>query len=702
MKQLLLNIRSGEIYVHDIPIPTINNDEILIRTKKSLISSGTEKMLINFGKQNYLEKARGQPEKFKMVMDKIKNDGLIPTYRSVKNKLEEPMQLGYCNIGEIIDLGKDVTDFKIGDRVISNSPHAEFVVSKKNLTCKVDNDVNDDDAVFTVLASISLQAVRSIKPEISENYCIIGAGLVGIICGKLLETSGCNVTLIDNDVERIIKSKKLGLDAIILDHNIKSTIENKYLNKVDGVIISASTESNTPIELATDLVRNKGKIISVGKTAINISYNDFFKKELSFGVSRSYGPGRYDFKYEKKNYDYPLEYVRWTENRNFQSILNLLNKNKIIFRDLISKKYRIDDFKSAYEDILKDKSNLGVLFEYDFAQDISQAAEKTHINLKREKVDNKFDNLNTSFIGCGNYSRNFLIPIFKKNKFNLVDVVSKTGISGQLAKNKFSFQKNSTNANETISNLDNNIVVITTKHDTHAEYILQAMKYKKNIFVEKPMAINSKEIKEIEKVYLNTKEYKNEEIKFVVGFNRRFSPHITKLKSLLKNNKKNKNFVYTINAGKLAEDHWTLDKKIGGGRLIGEVCHFIDLLTFLSGTKIINYDKKPINNFNNNFSIFLEFEDNSTGVINYLSDGNKSFPKEKLTVFSDGSVFEIDNFKKMSAYGVKNFKSMNFWNQDKGLNEMVKQFKNSINKNQNNIIPFNDIISVSNICVELS
>ena len=702
MKQLFLNIKSGEIYALDIPIPTISNDEILIKTKKTLISSGTEKMLINFGKQNYLEKAKGQPEKLKMVIDKIKNDGLIPTYRSIKNKLDEPMQLGYCNVGEIVDLGKDITTFKIGDRVISNSPHAEFVISKENLTCKVEHNISDDDAVFTVLASISLQAVRNIKPEISENYCIIGAGLVGIICGKLLEVSGCNVTLIDNDAIRVEMSKKMGLEAIEIGNNVKSTIENKYQNRVDGVIISASTESNDPIELAIDLVRNKGKIISVGKTAINISYNDFFKKELSFGVSRSYGPGRYDFKYEKKNYDYPLEYVRWTENRNFQSILNLLYKNKIIFRDLVSKKYKIDDFKNAYVNILNDKNNLGVLFEYDTIQTSTQTEHKAQLNLNKKKLNNKSSNLDTSFIGCGNYSRNFLIPTFKKNNFNLVNVVSKTGISGQLAKNKFIFQKTSTNSDEVISNLDNNIVVITTNHDTHAKYILKAMKYKKNIFVEKPLAINSQEIEEINTVYSNTKEYKNEELKFLIGFNRRFSPHIVKLKSLLKNNKKTKNFVYTINSGKLDESHWTLDKKIGGGRLVGEVCHFIDLLTFLAGVKIRKYDKHPNNNINNNFSIFLEFEDNSTGVINYLSEGNKSYPKEKLMVFFDNSVIEIDNFKKMNAYGVKNFKGMNFWNQNKGLDEMVKQFKNSIIKNQNNIISFDDILSVSKICVELS
>ena len=500
MKQLFLNIKSGEIYALDIPIPTISNDEILIKTKKTLISSGTEKMLINFGKQNYLEKAKGQPEKLKMVIDKIKNDGLIPTYRSIKNKLDEPMQLGYCNVGEIVDLGKDITTFKIGDRVISNSPHAEFVISKENLTCKVEHNISDDDAVFTVLASISLQAVRNIKPEISENYCIIGAGLVGIICGKLLEVSGCNVTLIDNDAIRVEMSKKMGLEAIEIGNNVKSTIENKYQNRVDGVIISASTESNDPIELAIDLVRNKGKIISVGKTAINISYNDFFKKELSFGVSRSYGPGRYDFKYEKKNYDYPLEYVRWTENRNFQSILNLLYKNKIIFRDLVSKKYKIDDFKNAYVNILNDKNNLGVLFEYDTIQTSTQTEHKAQLNLNKKKLNNKSSNLDTSFIGCGNYSRNFLIPTFKKNNFNLVNVVSKTGISGQLAKNKFIFQKTSTNSDEVISNLDNNIVVITTNHDTHAKYILKALKYKKNIFVEKPRAIKSQDFEECNRV----------------------------------------------------------------------------------------------------------------------------------------------------------------------------------------------------------
>lgn len=697
MKKLLLNLKDGNIFLEDTPIPSIESDEILIRTTKSLISSGTERMLINFGKQNYINKARSQPEKVKMVLDKIKNDGLIPTYRAVTNKLNTPMSIGYCNVGEVVSIGSDIKNFKVGDKVVSNTPHAEYVVSKENLTCKVDDHVDDEDAVFVILASISLQAIRNAQTEIGENFCVIGAGLVGIICTKIIESAGCNVVILDNDIERVRFSSKLGLKSFLIEENIERSIKSQYPCGADGVIIAASTEGNQPVELATKLSRNKGRIVSVGKTAINISYNNFFSKELTFKVSRSYGPGRYDYRYENKNYDYPFDYVRWTENRNFQSIINLLKNKKISFKNLISENYKIDDFKDAYENILSNKKSLAVLFNYENKR--KEISKNNFIKKNNEKLKFESNNLNTCFIGAGSYASKFLIPNFKKNGFFLNEVISKTGVSGNVCKRKFGFRYSNT-FSEDIFASDSEIMVISTQHNTHYNYVYKSIESGKHIFVEKPLALNKEEIDNLEKLLEKNLTYVNGEKKLLIGFNRRFAPQVVKLKSIIDKDKTKAHFIYTINAGFIPDDHWSVDKDIGGGRLIGEACHFIDLLLFLSGSEILNIKKIDHDKKKEAFSIFINFKNYSTGVIHYITNGSKAYPKENLLTFINDGIIEIKNFKSMSAFGVPGFKSMNLWNQDKGVSEMIKKFKNSLHTKEN-LIPLNQIIEVTRRCIEL-
>ncbi|MDC3161382.1 bi-domain-containing oxidoreductase [Gammaproteobacteria bacterium] len=698
MKQVLQNISNGETLIEEVPCPESKKGNVLIETSTSLISAGTERMLIDFGKSGWIEKARSQPDKVKMVLDKIKTEGLSSTYDAVKSKLDQPLALGYCNVGKVIDPSD--TSFKNGDRVVSNGNHAEIVRVPNNLVVHVPDKVDDDTASFTVIGAIALQGIRLISPNVGENVVVVGLGLIGLMAVQILRANGCNVLAIDFDSSKCELARKFGAETVDLSKKQDPiSISNSFSKGkgADAVLITASSKSNDVMHQAATMSRKRGKIILVGVVGLDLSRDDFYEKELTFQVSCSYGPGRYDERYEEHGIDYPYEYVRWTEKRNFEAILNLMESGLLDVKLLISHKYNFDDSIEAYKK-LEDKSSLGILLKYKNSQ--NEEKMQSNINLKNNvKISN--DQGVIAFIGGGNYASRILIPAFKKANADLDTIVTDKGLSAVHHGKRNGFRNAATDVNEAFKD-DVDTVVIATRHNLHANQIIQSLKKNKNVFVEKPLALKHKEIDEIEKVY------KESEKKLMVGFNRRFSPQIKKMKYLLDAKSKPKTFVMTMNAGYISPDHWTQNKEIGGGRIIGEACHYIDLMRFLAGSRIISFTAKKMSDasenkiFDDNCSISLVFNDGSMGTIHYFANGNKSFPKERVEVFCDGSILKLDNFKKLKGYGWSGFSSMNLWRQDKGQSRCVQEFIESVNNQSDSPIPSNEIFEVARITLDIS
>jgi len=700
MKQVLQSLKSGKTEIVDVPIPALKKGHILIKSTKSLISVGTERMLVDFGKASLLNKSRQQPEKVKEVLNKIKSDGILTTYDAVKTKLETPVQIGYSNYGIVIE--SDVQLYKPGDRVISNGPHAEVVCVPKNLCAKVPDNVSDDTASFTVLSSISLQSVRLINPSIGETIVVIGLGLVGLLTIQILKANGCRVIGADYNEDRCMLSSGYGAETINLSKKQNLTAFSKEMTNgvgVDGVVIAAATSSNEPINQAADICRQRGRIVLVGSVGLNIDRNKFYEKEISFQVSSSYGPGRYDSSYEEKGQDYPLGFVRWTEQRNFEAVLNLMNDGLLSIDKLISHRFMIDEAEKAYS-LINDESSLGILFDYrsnnkkeknDFPNfQIINSATKDHI---------ANNSVNVGFIGSGNYASRVLIPAFKSSGSVLKTIGSHNGFTGNTAAKKFGFNQVTTNIQSIIDDPDINAIVIATRHDSHAQLVINSLKKDKHVFVEKPLCISNEELKTIIKFFSSRKN--NDYPVLTVGFNRRYSPHVLKIKSLLERNVDPISVVVNVNAGFIPKDHWLVDLDIGGGRIVGEACHFIDLMRFIVGSEIINYSIHKMNTSSpETCTINCEFKDGSIGTIHYFSNGNKILSKERLEIFAGGRILHLDNFKKLIGYGWSDFNKMNLWRQDKGQRNCVNQFINSVQTNQNPI-SLNEILEVARISIDL-
>ena len=705
MKQIFQSLKNGETILQDIPSPSILPKHILVKSNNTLVSSGTERMLVDFGKANFIKKAAQQPDKVKLVVEKILSNGLKPTLESVFAKLDEPLPIGYCNVGEVIKVGSGETDVKVGDRVVSNGFHAEVVRVPFNLCAKIPDNVSDNEAAFTVLGSIALQGIRLIKPTLGETIVVTGLGLVGLLTIQLLKANGCRVIGIDLDEVKCKLAESFGAKTVNLSKQDDPIEVAKIFSKgrgVDGVIITASTSSNEPVHQAAQMSRKRGRIVLVGVTGLELSRSDFYEKELTFQVSCSYGPGRYDPNYEEKGQDYPFGFVRWTEQRNMEAVLEMMSSGKLELDELISHEFDIDDAYKAYELITNSSDSLGILLRYPSPK--SEITEETIILNDKTILRNEKSDVNVSFIGAGNYSASTLVPAFKRSDATFNLIASSSGISGTNLGKKFGFRKSTTDVTKVFDD-QSNVVVITTRHNTHANLVITGIKSNKDIFVEKPLCISQKELKEIKKAYfaIDKKQKNKRKPMIMVGFNRRFSPHVKKIKKLLDSSNESKVFTMTINAGSIPKDHWTQDDKIGGGRIIGEVCHFVDLLRFLSDSKIIDWKKVNIDNeTKDTISILLKFENGSMGVINYFSNGSSKVPKERLEIFSGNKILQLDNFRRLSGYGWNNFKSLNLWNQDKGQNNCVSEFLYAVKNDTQAPIPFDELIEVSRVVIEIS
>ncbi len=581
MKQILQNLSNGETNILDIPCPKVIKGTLLIASSNSLVSAGTERMLIEFGKANMLDKARKQPDKVKMVLDKIKNDGLLTTIDAVRSKLDQPLPLGYCNAGVVLE--SSVEKFSKGDRVASNGNHSEVVRVPQNLCAKIPDNVDDESAAFTVLGAIGLQGIRLVQPTIGECFVVTGLGLIGLMCVQMLRANGCRVLGIDFDSKKCKLANKFGADIVNLSKGEDPVLVAKYFSRergVDGVLITASSQSDEIMHQSAEMCRKRGRIVLVGVVGLNLRRDDFFKKEITFQVSSSYGPGRYDPFYEEKGNDYPVGFVRWTEQRNFEAVLDMMSSGQLDVKSLISHRYDIDKAIEAYS-ILEEPSTLGIILSY--PQQTKKTLKTSIINL-RDKQDSVYNSElpQVGFIGAGNYASRTLIPLFKKEGVILDTLVTSGGISGVHHGNKNAFLTASTEVDDLWNNNDINTIAIVTRHHLHAAQVVDALNNGKHVFVEKPLALDLDELNLIDKAYQKANNSKS--LKLVVGFNRRYAPHIIKMKELLEARQSPKSIIMTINAGAISSDHWIQDELIGGGRIIGEGCHFIDLMRHLVGS----------------------------------------------------------------------------------------------------------------------
>jgi len=702
MKQILQNLKTGEILLKEFPSPSLKKGHILIITSQSLVSAGTERMLVNFGKSSYLNKALRQPEKVKTIFDKINTDGIIATVDAVKSKLDQPLGMGYCNVGHILKVDSDSV-FKSGDRVLSNGPHAEIVAVPYNLCAKIPDNVSDEKASFTVLGAIGLQGIRLAAPTLGESFVVTGLGLIGLLTVQLLRAHGCRVLGIDFDETKLELARQFGAETVSLQKGedpVETGMAFSRGRGVDGALITASTKSSDPVSQAARMCRKRGRIVLVGVTGLELNRSDFYEKELSFQVSCSYGPGRYDKNYEERGQDYPFGFVRWTEQRNFEAVLDMMAAGKIETKSLISHRFPLEQAVDAYRVLTEDRSALGILLQY---PSVEQVKDERIIQLQKNEYP-PFESGEpvVGFIGAGNYATRILIPAFKESGANLYSVASSGGVSGNHAGLKYGFKETTTDTAALISNPQINTIVITTRHNSHGRFICEALKAGKHIFAEKPLCLTFDELSKIKEIYSSLFTSHSSLPILMVGFNRRFAPQIKKMKELLNGVRSPKSFIMTVNAGTIPADHWTQDLQIGGGRIIGEACHFIDLLRFLSGNEIITSSLLQMDTATGDtVNIELGFADGSIGTVHYFANGSKSFSKERLEIFAAGRILQLDNFRTLKGYNWPGFKKMNLWKQDKGQKACAAAFVKAIKTGQAAPIPFDEIIEVSRVTIEL-
>ena len=712
MRQVLQNLKTGATELLDVPCPQLARGHLLIRTARSLISAGTERMVVDFSNASLLEKARQQPDKVKLVLNKIKTDGLVATLDTVQSKLDQGVSMGYCNVGTVADIGADGRGYVKGDRVVSNGRHAEIVSVPVNLCARIPDSVADDEAAFTVIGAIALQGIRLAQPGLGERVVVIGLGMVGLMTVQLLRASGCRILGVDKDPARLALAGSFGAEVVnFVDGDPVAVARNFSANVgVDSVLITAATDSNEPVHQAASMCRKRGRIVLVGVAGLQLSRADFYEKELTFQVSCSYGPGRYDPQYEEAGHDYPIGFVRWTEQRNFEAILEMLAAGKLDVRPLISHRFGLDEAEKAYHALASDPSSLGILLEY------AGEAEKPDAELQQTVIGDRpsahaprLDSRPTvGVIGAGSYANKILIPAFKRADAELKVIASYGGFSGAQSRRRFGFTEATSDAEAVLTDETIDAVVIATRHDSHASLCIRALESGKHVFVEKPLCLRDDELTEIESAYRRStlvSDTMGDAVGrplLMVGFNRRFAPHVAKIKSLLAKAQGPKSFVMTVNAGALPQDHWTLDPEIGGGRIIGEACHFIDLLRFLAGSPLKQFERFRLGRSDQDtVSLQLAFEDGSIGTVHYFANGSNSYPKEKLEIFSEGRVLQLDNYRVVRSYGWPGFNGMRLWRQDKGQAACAAAFIASIRNSEASPIAAEELFEVSRVAIAL-
>jgi len=703
MKQLLQNIKTGKSIVEDMPVPTPREGQALVKIEASLVSAGTERMVVEFAEKSYLGKARSRPDLVKQVVDKARREGLVNTAQAAFNRLDQSMALGYSSAGTIVALGKNMSGFKVGQRVACAgggfAVHAEYNVVPRNLLTPLPKNVDFESAAFTTLGAIALHGFRLAEPQIGENIAVIGLGLVGLLTTQIAAAAGCNVLGIDIDPKRIALASSLGrfdtaqrgLQAVPRAQALDSAQAFSNHRGFDVILICADTPSNDPVELAGIIARDRARVVATGAVGLTIPRKVYYEKEISFINSRSYGPGRYDSEYEEQGNDYPLGYIRWTEGRNFEAVVDLLASRKLKVESLITHRFPIEQGAKAYEVITGKRKEdfLGVLLTY------PEGKMKEERKIVFPAIVNRQSSVvNLGVLGAGLFANSVLLPAIKKaGGIELIGIASSGGLHAQHSGKKFGFQYATSDDDEIINDPNINTVAILTRHDSHAELVVKALKAGKHVFVEKPLAINSDQLSVISKQLQKT-----DHCLLMTGFNRRFAPLAQQLKSSIVNRQLSMYVHYRINAGPISLNHWTQNPNLGGGRIIGEACHFVDFITFLVGESPVSVNAHALPDHGkyreDNVSMTFTFPDGSIGVIDYLANGDKSLPKERVEVFCGGQVSVLDDFvalqtvrdgRKTEARGA----------QDKGWVNEWKAFAKSIREGGEAPIPYEQLIAVT-------
>ncbi len=690
MKQVLQHLRHGEIELAQVPCPSVGASHLLVQTTRSLISAGTERSLVEFSQASLIGKARAQPEKVKQVLEKIKTDGLLPTMDAVFSRLDEPLPLGYCNVGKVIEVGRDVSEFSVGDRVASNGPHAEIVAVPKTLAARIPDDVTDDQASFTVLGAIALHGIRLAQPTFGERFAVLGLGLVGQLTAQLLRAHGCDVLGTDINPDRCKLAESFGCEAISAaggGNPLKAAEAFSRGRGLDGVLITASAKSDEIVHQAAQMCRKRGRIVLVGVVGLDLKRSDFYEKELSFQVSCSYGPGRYDHAYETRTQDYPLPYVRWPVARNFEAVLEAIARKSVHVEPLISAHIEHACAGEAYKRVIDDAGAMGFILTY---AEKPPPADRTVTIASPTTQAVRASAPFVGVIGAGNFTKLVLLPALEKAGADVRCIASAGGVTAAHAAKKFGVSQTTSDYRTILSSNDITTVFITTRHDTHATMAVEALHAGKHVFVEKPLAIDQEGLDCVRQA-----RAEHPDLQLMVGFNRRFAPHAVAAKRLLEGRSNPLALVITINAGQLPPDHWLHDPNIGGGRIIGEGCHFIDLAMWLVGHPIssvqaVMFGPKSGALRDDKTTISLTFADGSIATVHYLSNGPKAFPKERVEIFSEQRVLVIDNWRRLVHFDWQGANTMKM-RQNKGHTAEVAAFLERVGSGGEPLIPFSEL-----------
>ena len=701
MKQLLQNLRTGETSVADVPPPTCKQGTALVRTAASLVSAGTERMVVEFAEKNLVGKARSRPDLVRQIIDKARREGVLTTIDAAFNRLDQPMPLGYSSAGTIFAVGEDLQGFKVGDRVAcaggGYAVHAEYAVVPKNLLTHLPEHVDFETAAFATLGAIALHGFRLSESQLGERVAVIGLGILGLLAAGIASAAGCKVLGIDLDPRRVALAESMGFEAVLRDQAVETSRKCSRGHGCDAALICADTPSDDPVNLAGELARDRAKVVAIGAVGLNIPRKLYFEKELSFINSRSYGPGRYDAKYEEKGCDYPIGYVRWTEGRNLEAFVDLLAEDRLQVKPLVTHRFTIEDAPEAYELITgkKEENFLGVLLTY--PQDESLNAEGLKFKFADEaSIHHQPSACNLGVFGAGNFASAVMLPAVKKiSGMNLVGIVSGSGLSAHHAARKFNFSYATDDEARILSDPNINTVAVLTRHHLHADQVIAALQAGKHVFVEKPLAINREQLSAIKAQLIKT-----ENALLTAGYNRRFAPLAQQLAAFIADRKEPLVAHYRVNAGYIPLTHWLHDPAEGGGRIIGEGCHFVDFLTFLAGQSPVSVTAHTIPEagryLEDNIVITFNFPDGSLGTLSYLANGDKAFPKERVEVFASGRIAVLDDFRalEMVQNGSRKVVRSRF-RQDKGHRAIWEAFSQAITQGGPPPIPYEQIFGVT-------
>ncbi|MBC7789368.1 MAG: bi-domain-containing oxidoreductase [Anaerolineae bacterium] len=693
MIQLLQSLGDGTTHLIDAPVPAASAPTLVVETRASVISAGTERMLVDFGKANLLEKARRQPEKVRQVVDKIGTDGLLPTLSAVRSKLDSLIPLGYCHAGVVMEKGSRVDAFTVGDRVVTNGPHAEYVRVVHTLAARIPASVPFESAAFTPLAAIGLQGLRLANPTLGETVVVYGLGVIGLLTVQLARAAGCRVIGIDRDASRVSFAEQWGAKGVLASEGVDVAEAVSGVTGGDGVdivLLTLATESSDPIHAAATMARKRGRIVLVGVAGLALRRDDFYRKELSFQVSCSYGPGRYDPTHEEKGVDYPAAFVRWTEGRNFEAVLQLMAEGGVDPMPLISHRFAIADAAQAYELVSGREPSLGIVLTYPPKENGHPARARTVALRAGERAQGRGV---VGWIGAGNFASRMLIPAFVKAGAHLETIASAGGVSASTVGAKGGFRHATTDTAAMLTEPAIDTIVITTRHDSHADWVTAALGAGKHVFVEKPLAVTMPDLDRVRSSSDDAARI------LCVGFNRRFAPMVLEAKRAIVARREPLAVSILVNAGEIPQDHWTQDRNVGGGRIVGEACHFIDLARYLVGSSIASLDVRTARRDGHPLEdialLQIGFEDGSLATVQYLANGSRSFPKERIELFFERKTIRIDNYRKLSAWGIGGLATRWPRAQDKGHAALAAAFVNAVRSGGKAPIPLAELLEVS-------